>query len=197
MYWVKSLHPLTYASSLNFLDRYRLRRLIEELVSTDRDNTPLEERNINWIVKRYFETIRPRDRERRYIEELNTEEDFSSEPRHLRHVSRAEILGLFAAHSEWLLAHQIASMGGSQRMVDPQQWITFCKEARKDTITAKEHGIDWGLPAGQQPDWSRQSSLPQRMAKFGQTEQIWKDRLQAVQRRKSKRSRKVSILTTF
>ncbi|KAF8914178.1 hypothetical protein CPB84DRAFT_1758622 [Gymnopilus junonius] len=192
IYWIQSLHPVTYAASRNFFDRYRLRALIEELVLTDPNHTPLEDRNINWLIKRYFETIRPRDKEKRYIMKTSIEDEIAGEPRHLRHISHAEIRSYFAAHAEWLLAQQIASKQGSNKLVNPREWITFCKEVRKDAAEAKRHQVRWGVAHGCDVGHNGQYHLAQSLAKFGETSHFWDIQLRSAQRKKSKLSRKQS-----
>ncbi|KDR83945.1 hypothetical protein GALMADRAFT_236453 [Galerina marginata CBS 339.88] len=188
-YWVKSLHVAAYAASRNFFDRYRLRALVVELMETDPDKTPLEGRNIDWVLRRYFDTIRPRDRENRIIADETLELDVAAEPRHLRHIPSAEIRGYFAAHSEWLLAHLIARQQGSANLLNVRQWLAFCREARQDANAAQQHHVRWGVPHGQQLNLNGSHSLARRLAQFGETEHFWANRLKSLQQKKTHKKR--------
>ncbi|KAF8969445.1 hypothetical protein BDZ97DRAFT_1915399 [Flammula alnicola] len=190
-YWVQSLHVSTFRQSRNFLDRYRLRALIVELIETDPDETTLEERNIDWLIRRYFAEIRPRDQDRRIIADPESEPGIDEEPRHLRHIPHAEIRGYFAAQAEWLLANQIASNGPNTKLVDIPQWMAFCREARKDSLEANLHGVNWGLSHGQKIDSKATNAydiatLATRLSKFGQTVTFWKQQLKNASQRKKR-----------
>ena len=186
---VKSLQKKTFDMSRNFLDRYRLRALIVELVELDRGKTPLEDRNIDWLLGRYFEHIIPRDLKNRIVVDPSLEREILLEPRHLRHIPRGEIRGYFASQAEWLLANQLASISTSAnvKLVDIPQWIAFCLQVRTEVEDARNYGVRWGLPhkTAQELKYHRKwtlpnLSLPQRLAKFGQTESFWAKRLENV-----------------
>jgi hypothetical protein len=173
--------------SQNFLDRYRLRALVKELTDTDTKHTPLQNRNIEWLIARYYEEIYPRDYDRiRRIQDPRLDFDVDDEPKHLRHLPRAEILGHFAAHATWLLAHQIASTSASTNLVDVPQWIAFCKQSSRDSERAKKHGIRWGVPKGQQVEMNGKYDLAKNLAEFGETVEFWETRLKAAQKPKNK-----------
>ena len=170
--------------SRNFLDRYRLRALVVELIELDNGETPLENRNIDWLIDRYFEHILPRSLHNRIITDPSLEREISREPRHPRHVSRAEIRGYFASQAEWLLANQLASNSNSAnvRLVDIRQWISFCLQVRTEVADAKNSGVRWGVPHRIVIDLS--NSLSQNLAKYGQTEAFWAKRLDNVSQQK-------------
>ncbi|CAA7260044.1 unnamed protein product [Cyclocybe aegerita] len=176
-FWVQSLHVSTYRSSRNFFDRYRLRALIEDLIRTDRQKTPLEGRNIDWLVRQYLETIHPRDKDNRIIYDPPPDIDASSEPRHLRHLPHAAVRGYFASHAEWLLAHQIASASKSVKLLDIPQWIHFCREVRQDALEAKKNGVRWGLPHGEESELTGPHNLARSLARFGFDAKYWAKRL--------------------
>jgi hypothetical protein len=190
--------------SLNFLDRYRLRALIVELIELDHGETPLADRNIDWLLDRYFKHIIPRDLKNRIITDPSLEREISLEPRHPRHIPLAEIKGYFASHAEWLLANQLASSSSSAnvRLVDIPQWISFCLQVRAEVTDARRNGIRWGIPHETGINSSERSSqnlsLSQRLAKYGQTESFWAKKLENVmaqrKARKTKHS-KVSCLS--
>lgn len=169
--------------SRNFLDRYRLRALIVELIELDQDETPLEDRNIDWLIDRYFEHILPRSLDNRIITDPSLDPEILLEPRHPRHVSRAEIRGYFASQAEWLLANQLASSSISTnvKLVEIRQWISFCLQVRTEVADAKRNGIKWGVPHKTGIYTSNNSlNLPQSLAKYGQTESFWAKKLEHV-----------------
>ena len=181
---VKSLHKATYDMSQNFLDRYRLRALIVELIDLDHGETPIEDRNIDWLIDRYFEHILPRSLNNRIITDPSLEPDILLEPRHPRHVSHAEIRGYFASQAEWLLANQLASSSNSAsaKLLDIHQWISFCLQLRTEVADAKKNGVKWGVPHKTSTDISFQNlpKLSQRLAQYGQTESFWAKKLENV-----------------
>ena len=192
--------------SLNFLDRYRLRALIVELIELDHGETPLADRNIDWLVDRYFKHIIPRDLKNRIIKDPLLEREFSQEPRHPRHIPVSEVRGYFASQAEWLLANQLASSSSSAnvRLVNIPQWISFCLQVRAEVADAKRNGIRWGVPHETGTNLFRSSSqnlsLSQRLAKYGQTESFWAKKLENVisQRKAGKtKQSKVSCLSHF
>ena len=201
---IKSLQKETHDMSLNFLDRYRLRALIVELIELDHGETPLADRNIDWLLDRYFKCIIPRNLKNRIITDPSLEREILLEPRHPRHIPLAEIRGYFASQAEWLLANQIASSSSSAnvRLVDVSQWISFCLQVRAEVADAKRNGIIWGIPhkTGINPSKSSSQnlSLSRRLAMYGQTESFWAKKLENVtaQRGKTKQS-KVSCLSHF
>ena len=172
--------------SRNFFDRYRLRALIDELIATDPENTPVENRNIDWLIQRYLAHIHPKDAHRRIITDPELEKDIYSEPRHLNHLPRARIRHFFAAQAEWLLAHMLVSRSKQVKLLNTKQWIRFCHEARLDAIEAKKHGIRWGVSHGSTVDAKRSYDLSRNLAKFGHTPMFWKRRLEIATEKKEK-----------
>ena len=191
--------------SLNFLDRYRLRALIVELIELDHGETALADRNIDWLLDRYFEHIIPRDLKNRITTDPSLEREILLEPRHPRHIPLAEIRGYFASQAEWLLANQLASLSTSAnvKLVDIPQWISFCLQVRTEVADAKNYGIRWGVPHKTGIDSkssSRNLSLSQSLAKYGQNESFWAKKLENVitQRKAGKtKQSKVSCLSHF
>ena len=168
--------------SRNFLDRYRIRALIVELIALDNGETPLEDRSIDWLIDRYYEHILPRSLKNRVITDPSLEPKVLLEPRHPRHVSHAEIRGYFASQAEWLLANQLASSSTSNnvKLVDIQKWISFCLQVRIEVAAAKRNGVRWGVPHKTSSSLSNDLGLSQSLAKYGQTESFWAKRLDNV-----------------
>ena len=192
--------------SRNFLERYRLRAAIVELIELDQGKTRLADRNIDWIIGRYFQHIIPRDLKNRIISDPSLDPEILREPRHLRHIPRAEIRGYFAAHAEWLLANQLASISTSTnvKLVDIPQWISFCLQVRVEVADSKKYGVHWGVPhkianvPHKKKDYNE--PLSKSLAKYGQNEEFWAKRLENVdaQRKAAKTKRsKVSRLSHF
>ena len=179
------MHASTYSLSRNFFDRYQLRALIEQLIDTDKDTTPLEKRTIDWLIERYLAEIHPRDAHNRIIAEPNPETDVSSEPRHLNHLPRARVRHYFAAQAEWLLAHMIATSSKQVKLLNIEQWIRFCRQSHNDSIEARKNGVRWGVPhgAGNQPDGPY--DLCQNLAKFGHDYAFWKRKIHIINQKKN------------
>ena len=200
---IKSLHRTTYDMSRNFLDRYRLRALIVELIELDHGETPLADRNIDWLVDRYYKHIIPRSLQSRIITDPSLEREILQEPRHPRHVSHAEIRGYFASHAEWLLANQLASLSTSVnvKLVDIRQWISFCLQVRTEAADARRNGFKWGLPHCRKTgiDLSKSSSpLSQSLANYGQTKSFWAKKLENVNaQRKAARTKQTRVSCLF
>ena len=189
------------------MDRYRLRAVIVELIEIDNGKTPLEDRNIDWLINLYIQHIIPRDLKNRIITDPTLEQrEILLEPRHPRHIPVAEIKGYFASQADWILANQLASLSTSAnvKLVDIPQWISFCLQVRAEVADASNHGVRWGVPHKTGKDlknhrkWLLSPSLSQSLARFGQTESFWAKKLENVvaQRKKTKQS-KVSFVVFF
>jgi len=150
---------------------------------TDPESTPQEDRDIDWLVRRYLETIHPRDAEQRLIDDPNLDFDISSEPKALSHLAKSRIRGHFAAHSEWLLAHMLASSSKQVKLLNIRKWIQFCRQAHKDSLEARNEGIRWGVPHGEHAD-AGPYHLAQRLAKFGNSREVWEGKLALIRKKK-------------
>lgn len=171
----------TRDASHKFIARYRLRAMIAELIETDPKRTPLEERTVDWVVRRYFEEIIPRDKSRRFFKEYG----HIYAPRRLRHFPKAQIRGYLAEHADWLLAHMIARRNGSANLLDIPQWISFCREARRDSIEAAKAGVKWGCSGDLSDDMEGSRKLARRLARFGESERFWANQLRLIGKRTS------------
>ncbi|RDB28883.1 hypothetical protein Hypma_015527 [Hypsizygus marmoreus] len=174
MFNVISLDSATFASSENFFTRYRLWALVDEIIRTDPDKTPLEGRTINWLLKRYMKNFRRRDRTERLICTDANLDSLTTTKRHLRHIHRSEILGVIAAHADWLLAQQLAPNHAAFQKLNIAKWISFCRQvkiARKDARRKKVH---WGEPTG---FTSKQDDYDLDLSRFGNTRDFWEKRI--------------------
>lgn len=169
-YQIVSMQAKTLSQSLNFLSRYQLLALMNDLIQKDPENTPVEDRNIMYFVNHYIThyVTSPEQphRFRRHIYDHEIDSDVDMEghtkkPRHPRHVPRAEIVGIFGAQAEWILAEQSLRQS-SKRIVDINKWYSFCLEVKAARISAmkdrkrkvpKSRPIQrWGLPDGVDSD---------------------------------------------
>ncbi|KAF9534712.1 hypothetical protein CPB83DRAFT_210915 [Crepidotus variabilis] len=180
--------------SRNFLDRFQMRALIEELIKTDPKKTPIQDRNIDWLVARYLQEIHPRGKNSgsRILfldDDPSFDREMAGEPRRLNHLPHSRIRGQFAAQAEWLLAHMLASSSQSVKMLDITQWVRFCQQSRLDSIAAflalqkrnrsqsrrDDHEFHWGVPHGQEPPRpSDPYNLCKNLARYGQKEEFWR-----------------------
>lgn len=139
----------------------------------------MENRNIDWIILRYLNHIHPKDAQGRIFIDPDLDPEIYTEPRHLNHLPRARIRHFFAAQSEWILAHMLASSSKQVKLLNIKEWIRFCREARLDSIEAKKHGVRWGMPHGEKVVKGTYD-LSRNLAKFGHSPSFWKRRLEIV-----------------
>ncbi|KAF8898756.1 hypothetical protein BD779DRAFT_1666546 [Infundibulicybe gibba] len=181
MFNIRSLCAQTLSQSRNFLSRFRLWAVIKEINKADDYKTPLHKRTIDYLVDNYLTRFRTKEHNQRIIfdplfDSDVDEEGITKRPRTLRHIPRAQVIGMFAAQAEWLLAYQVAPVGSRQWEVDIAQWIKFCRISKQQRKTAAAVGEAWGLPHGVhvRDDPSEDLNLSQ----FGQTREFWEKRLQ-------------------
>lgn len=168
---IASLDVKTFDLSREFLERYTIRRLIQQLILGS--DTPINERNIEWLVEQYFEQIIPLDKYIRYIynpkmTNITTNSRGAlklSTPRYSRPVHKAEIRKIFAKHSEWILADQIAvRRSPNARYLDIRQWYEFIKEYRiavGSSTNERERDIVGSLTrfGGKRESWQRRLEI--------------------------------------
>ncbi|KAF9466306.1 hypothetical protein BDZ94DRAFT_1306300 [Collybia nuda] len=152
---VLSLDVGAFRESQNFLARYRLWALMNEMIETDPKHTPVEDRTIDWLVRTYLRRFRARratDLHHRFIFDPNDSDVDShgntTTRRHLRRIPHADIRGHFAAHAEWILAQMVAPNSSAQYKLNITKWIEFCKQVKKERHIARSHGVEWGVPYG-------------------------------------------------
>lgn len=169
------------SKSRNFLERYRLWALIDEIITSDPDQTPIQNRTIDWLVDSYLSRFRKKDEFRRIIFNTDVDPDVdetgeTSKLRFLRHVPRAEIVGLFAAHSEWILAQHLSSSSSAVRKLHIPSWIVFCRKVKAARKSAKSNDVRWGLPFGVDSDLDddNDDDGDLNLSQFGQTPGFWR-----------------------
>jgi len=180
MYDIKSLDVGTFERSQNFLTRYRLWALIDDIIATDPRKTPPEDRTIDWLVDSYLARIRKRDARRRLIFHVFNDGDVNEEGdttkrRYLRHIPRAELFGLFAAHAEWILAQQLATTSSAVRKLNIPSWISFCRRVKSGRRSARSNDLRWGLAYGVDSDGEDGDEID--LSQFGQTREFWSKKI--------------------
>jgi hypothetical protein len=195
-YDIKSLDVGTFENSQNFLARYRLWALIDTIIVKDPHKTPVENRTIDWLVDNYLRHFRKRDIHHRIISDPARDSDVDDEgntvrKRHVRHVPRSEIIGLFAAHAEWILAQHLASTSSAVRKLDIPSWISFCKEVKFARKAAENEGTRWGLAYGVKSaeDVGEDSDID--LLPFGETREFWNKKIKAATAQKKPKSKPV------
>ncbi|KAF5370224.1 hypothetical protein D9615_010088 [Tricholomella constricta] len=186
MYDVRSLDVRTFKTSQNFLARYRLWALIDEIIMTDPDQTAVEKRTIDWLVNNYLHRFKERDINRGFFT-LSCCDERMTRQRFLRHVPRAEVVGLFAAHADWLLAQQLAPNTGTLRKVNIRKWIKFCAQVATARLEASNENSPWGLPYGGIP-----SEDVLDLSRFGQTKKFWDNKIKNALKKSNSRPKPAS-----
>ncbi|KAG1749979.1 uncharacterized protein EDB91DRAFT_1244577 [Suillus paluster] len=157
-YEVATMHISTFRRSENFFWRYRLLALMTKIVE-ERRTTPFEKRTPEWFVSQYIQRFAhpPSDKHERLIYDSSDSDIISGEegqtqlPRHPRRIHRMDILGLFAAHSEWFVTDNEVKR---QKLFPFKPWNEFRKKVRKARYQSIRNNVIWGWPIGceYQPD---------------------------------------------
>jgi hypothetical protein len=153
-YEVATMDVYTFQLSENFFWRYRLLALMKKIVATTQ--TPKEKRTPEWFVSQYLERFAhpASDEHERLIynsADSDIEEGRTYLPRHPRRIHRRDILGLFAAQSEWFVTdNEVKRMP----IFPFGPWNAFRKQVRKARWQAARNNVVWGWPIGRehQPD---------------------------------------------
>ena len=174
--------------SRNFLQRYLLWALIDDIIKTDPYGTPIKNRTIDWLVNNYMKRSRQEERYRQvifdplYNVEVDTE-GTTTKRRHLRHIPRSDIFGIFGAHADWLLAQHLASHAASVQKLDVRKLYRFCLDARKGRKATNRYNIRWGLPYGINHDDGKLD-----LCRFGHSPEYWVKRITAALKPKKQKT---------
>ncbi|KAJ7685539.1 hypothetical protein DFH06DRAFT_1313832 [Mycena polygramma] len=177
-YEIISMDRPTYSLSSNFLERYRLVALMEQMINIPQYQlTPrpgyrggeVDEFVTAYLIKHTKEKLS-------YAVIFAEEGEEPVNPR-LRHVSRAEVRGIFAAHSAWLLAFYLKK---KPCPLDVRAWCELIGKVRAAKKTSKsgrwsrtyEDGEIWASDEGESP-----ADIAKTLAKFGGTPGAWEKRL--------------------
>ena len=188
MYDIKSLDVGTFESSQNFLARYRLWALIDNIIATDPHNTPLEHRTIHWLVDSYVARFRERDLYQRLIFDPSGDdvdgEGTTIKRRHLRHVPRAEIFGIFATHADWILAQHLASTSNTVQKLDIASWVSFCRQVKYARKAAAREKVQWGVPYRLKNATTSWNENDLDLSQFGENREFWDRKIKAATKKK-------------
>lgn len=200
-----------FEKSQNFIMRYRLWALINNIVEADANTTPIHKRTLRWLVERSLEKLRSDDPEFRDIaaryndgEDGGDEEsgESSSEneggganhPFRPRHISPSEVKGIYASQAEWLLAQQLAPRHKNNWKVNMKGWVEFCRNIQLARREAGRHGVRWGLPFG--VSQVKDVPLAERLAQHGGEVKFWETKLQNLEGNWLNVEKKVSRFAT-
>lgn len=151
-YEVATMDISTFQRSENFFWRYRLLALMTKIVGEAR--TPVEKRTPEWFVSQYIERFAhpASDEHERLIydsDDSDIDEGKTRLPRYPRRVHRRDVLGLFAAQSEWFITDNEVKRN---RIFPFKSWNQFRKEVRKARWKAARNNVIWGWPIGREHD---------------------------------------------
>lgn len=183
LFCIETLDVLAHDLSRNFFERYRIRRLIQELVDGSISNTPIQDRNIDWLIKQYLAQVVPMDSFSRII----YRPDISSavynqrgdmvlkKPRHRRTIHKAAVREIFARQAEWILADQIGSLSYNARILDIPSWFGFVKQVKAARRSARAQGMRWGEPWNHFADMTADRDVVDGhdLTRFGGTLEKW------------------------
>jgi len=143
----------SYSRSENYFWRHRLLNIMDKICKKREKMDPVEKRDPEWFTKQYlrFFAYPKEDRHRRLIHDSD-DSDLDDEgnprtPRQLLHVHKSEILGLFAAHSDWILAQEVSK---PKIRINVKAWDAFRQRVKKERRDAARNGVSWGWPVGQE-----------------------------------------------
>lgn len=152
-YEVLTMDVASYSRSENYFWRYRLLDIMDKICKKRGDIDSIKKQDPDWFTRQYlrFFAYPKEDRHRRLIHDSD-DSDLDDEgnprtPRQLLHVHKSEILGLFAAHSEWIINQEISRPGIK---LNVKAWEAFSQRVKKERRDAAKNGVSWGWPVGQE-----------------------------------------------
>ncbi|KAF8996039.1 hypothetical protein BDQ17DRAFT_1364988 [Cyathus striatus] len=196
-YSIKSMHVQTFHRSLDFLTRWHIWSLIEEIVKSDEDQTVLHDRTLDWLVQQYRSHSILWDQDHKIIFDSDDSESEdldiiprtkSKHPQTIRHIPRNEIIGRIAEHAEWLLAYQLAPLHRNLWRLNIIQFIQFCMALPTRRKQARLSGADfWGVPMGDRDNYDlyENEDLCERLCLFGETYAFWSSKIKHVYERQN------------
>ncbi|KAI0814980.1 hypothetical protein BC629DRAFT_1588658 [Irpex lacteus] len=159
-YKVLGMDCETYTRSHLYLSRYRLLHDLRTIVTVCRNitgtHTSLADRTPEWFVAQYIAHLVNKD-EHHIAPQADPDPSDESgieapylpphKQKKVRHISRAEVLGLFATHVDWLVKQQRETK--FKKVFDPTEWGRFRAEAAKYRHKAKLENSRWGTFHGE------------------------------------------------
>ncbi|KAJ6531297.1 hypothetical protein B0H19DRAFT_1191117 [Mycena capillaripes] len=171
-YEILTMDRPTYFFSSNFLERYRLVALIEEIAAkhelTDAEVDPF----VNaYLMKHKTEALS-------YAVIFAEEGEAPVKPR-LRHISHAEVRGIFAAHSGWLLAFYLLKKK-SPCPINIRSWCEFIVKVRVAKRAPKSG--NWSQTYEDEEIWASDeedshAAIAKTLSKFGGKTAMWEEKI--------------------
>jgi hypothetical protein len=157
-----------------------MRRLIHQLI--DGSDTPIQDRDIDWLIKQYHAQVVAMDKHFRIIynpklpnPRCNKRGDLRlDKPRHTRMVHNSQIREMFARQAEWLLADQVASLSPNARYLNIQRLYEFVQDVRTARRVARRRNLRWGEPWNEELFGNWAVELHIDWTRFGGTQEDWK-----------------------
>ncbi|KAJ7709466.1 hypothetical protein B0H17DRAFT_1028079 [Mycena rosella] len=181
-YEILSIDRTIYDISRNFLERYRLVALIAEIMDAYKldsnrpevDDPP--DLEVETFITAYL--LQHKQKGLSYTTIFSSEDDAPAKPL-LRHISRAEMRSIFAAHSAWLLAFYLRAPR-KKCPIDIRSWCTFIHKVRVAKEASKSG--NWGETYEDDEIWDPDTdesyaSIAKTLAKFGGLATGWERRL--------------------
>ncbi|KAJ7461487.1 hypothetical protein FB451DRAFT_484218 [Mycena latifolia] len=175
-YEIISIDRPIYDLSRNFLERYRLVALISEII--DKYKITSNSMEVDNFVTAYL----LQHKENRLSHGVIFNEDIDNPPVNplLRHISRAEIRSIFAAHSAWLLAFYLLPKQSNKNPINVRSWCDFIGKVRIAKAASKSGS--WGKTYEDDEIWdpdtgSGVASIAKTLEKFGSTAAEWEKKL--------------------
>jgi hypothetical protein len=167
----------TYFLSSNFLERYRLVALIKQIMDNTQYNLTPNSAEVNDLVSAYL--LKHKGERLSHAVIFAKDGEAPVNPL-LRHVSRAEVRGIFAAHSGWLLAFYLLKKQRANCPINIRAWCEFifkvraAKKARKSGTWSQTYEDDdiWASD-----DEASYKAISQTLVKFGGTADSWEKKL--------------------
>ncbi|KAJ7940259.1 hypothetical protein B0H13DRAFT_1937271 [Mycena leptocephala] len=176
-YEILSMDRPTYFLSSNFLERYRLVALIKQIMDNTQYNLTPNSAEVNDLVSAYL--LKHKGERLSHAVIFAKDGEAPVNPL-LRHVSRAEVRGIFAAHSGWLLAFYLLKKQRANCPINIRAWCEFifkvraAKRARKSGTWSQTYEDDdiWASD-----DETSYKAISQTLVKFGGTADSWEKKL--------------------
>ncbi|KAJ7112436.1 hypothetical protein C8R43DRAFT_152254 [Mycena crocata] len=171
-------HPI-YDLSRNFLERYRLVALIKEIMANPEYNLTPNCAEVDILVEAYLRRYKEDKEWSHSIIFANPSIAAPEEPL-LRHVPHAEVRGIFAAHSAWLLAFYLRGPR-VKCPIDIRAWCEFITKVRAAKASRKSG--NWSRTREDDEIWASDdentpAAIAKTLEKFGGTAAEWEKRLQ-------------------
>ncbi|KAJ6618830.1 hypothetical protein B0H10DRAFT_1215987 [Mycena sp. CBHHK59/15] len=176
-YEILSIDHHCYAKSQLFLERYRLVKLIKEIMANPKYDLSPNSAEVDNLVTAYL--IKHEEEQLSHAVIFAGEGDVPPNPR-LRHVSQAEVRGIFAAHSAWLLGFHL-NLGQARCPLDVRAWCEFIGKVR--IAKAAPASGDWGSTYDDDNIWDEDTgetphAIAKTLAIFGGTVEGWERKLE-------------------